>query len=340
MYHCNSYTTLSKSAVSVGRRCGYADFSYMVPEPWPSNSSLLLLSNISYTVPAEQQDILCSGPTSHGVTWAAALPFNASSFIAAASGVRSGGSGRACPVDPSYENGMFCTAYGNPNFGITSYDNILWAWLTIFQLITQEGWTDIMYATQDAVSTWVWIYYVLLLIFGSFFAVNLAIAVLYVQFIKENGRPPQRSDTMGELTSAASSVHQLSERQEDGKAVMDLGRQDAKAAGGAGEVGTAAEKASGGNPALPSLMVAAFTEDAAEELHKQHPLMARDSRRGFDDAMLQARAKSRGSFAPDAPASGVSADADGAAASMVPPCNSGSTWCSLRLACYSIQAHR
>lgn len=318
----------------MGCRCGYADFSYMVAEPWPGNSSLLLLSNISYTVPTDQQGILCSGPTSQGITWATPLPFNASSFIAAASGVGSGGAGRACPVDPSYENGMFCTAYGNPNFGITSYDNILWAWLTIFQLITQEGWTDVMYATQDAVSTWVWIYYVLLLIFGSFFAVNLAIAVLYVQFIKEDTRPPQRKDTMGQLISATSSMQQLSELEQEGKGSMKVSKHEQEAAAGP------AGKGAGGSIALPSLVVAAFTEDAAEELHQQHPLMSGDSCRGFDDAMLQAEAVSRGCTVPDGPPAGGSAAADGAAASMVPPCNSGSAWSSLRLACYSIQAHR
>ena len=32
-----------------------------------------------------------------------------------------------------------------PNDGITSYDNIFSGMLTVFQVITNEGWTDIMY---------------------------------------------------------------------------------------------------------------------------------------------------------------------------------------------------
>lgn len=32
-----------------------------------------------------------------------------------------------------------------PNFGITNFDNILFAVLTVFQCITMEGWTDILY---------------------------------------------------------------------------------------------------------------------------------------------------------------------------------------------------
>jgi Ion transport protein len=32
-----------------------------------------------------------------------------------------------------------------PNFGITSFDNIGFAMLTVFQCITMEGWTQVLY---------------------------------------------------------------------------------------------------------------------------------------------------------------------------------------------------
>ena len=32
-----------------------------------------------------------------------------------------------------------------PNYGITSFDNIGFAMLTVFQCITQEGWTSMLY---------------------------------------------------------------------------------------------------------------------------------------------------------------------------------------------------
>ena len=41
-----------------------------------------------------------------------------------------------------------------------------------------------MYWLQDAVSPFCWTYFVVLVIFGSFFAVNLALAVLYLHFVK------------------------------------------------------------------------------------------------------------------------------------------------------------
>jgi hypothetical protein len=83
--------------------------------------------------------------------------------------------------------GAFCVDFGrSPNYGITNFDDVLSAWLTIFQCISQEGWTDVMYWVADAASPWGWIYFVAMIILGSFFAVNLALAVLFVSFV--NGR--------------------------------------------------------------------------------------------------------------------------------------------------------
>ncbi|KAL6091333.1 hypothetical protein STEG23_030254, partial [Scotinomys teguina] len=47
---------------------------------------------------------------------------------------------RTCP------NGTKCQPYWEgPNNGITQFDNILFAVLTVFQCITMEGWTDLLY---------------------------------------------------------------------------------------------------------------------------------------------------------------------------------------------------
>lgn len=43
-------------------------------------------------------------------------------------------------------NDTECREYWTgPNFGITNFDNILFAVLTVFQCITMEGWVDILY---------------------------------------------------------------------------------------------------------------------------------------------------------------------------------------------------
>lgn len=38
----------------------------------------------------------------------------------------------------------------------------------LFQVISLEGWTDIMYYVQDAHSFWDWIYFVLLIVVSTF----------------------------------------------------------------------------------------------------------------------------------------------------------------------------
>ena len=48
--------------------------------------------------------------------------------------------GHPCPEESDCR-----TYWEGPNYGITSFDNIVYAMLTVFQCITMEGWTNIMY---------------------------------------------------------------------------------------------------------------------------------------------------------------------------------------------------
>jgi hypothetical protein len=65
------------------------------------------------------------------------------------------------------------------NFGYTTFDNLLVAFLTIFQCVTEEGWVDIMYQIQDGFNGLAGaLVFILLLVFGSFLLLNLTLAVL------------------------------------------------------------------------------------------------------------------------------------------------------------------
>uniref|UniRef100_A0A8C6UNM8 Voltage-dependent N-type calcium channel subunit alpha-1B n=1 Tax=Neogobius melanostomus TaxID=47308 RepID=A0A8C6UNM8_9GOBI len=102
-----------------------------------------------------------------------------------------------CGVEPPARlcpNGTVCRAYWTgPNFGITNFDNILFAVLTVFQCITMEGWTDILYNTNDvAGNMWNWLYFIPLIIIGSFFMLNLVLGVLSGSFAKERERVEKR----------------------------------------------------------------------------------------------------------------------------------------------------
>ncbi|XP_057217841.1 calcium channel, voltage-dependent, P/Q type, alpha 1A subunit, b isoform X6 [Triplophysa rosa] len=97
---------------------------------------------------------------------------------------------RACP------EGTDCREYWQgPNYGITQFDNVLFAVLTVFQCITMEGWTDMLYYSNDALgSAWNWMYFVPLIIIGSFFMLNLVLGVLSGEFAKERERVENRSE--------------------------------------------------------------------------------------------------------------------------------------------------
>ncbi|XP_076836896.1 voltage-dependent N-type calcium channel subunit alpha-1B [Brachyhypopomus gauderio] len=97
---------------------------------------------------------------------------------------------RVCP------SGTECRGYWKgPNFGITNFDNILFAILTVFQCITMEGWTDILYNTNDASgNAWNWLYFIPLIIIGSFFMLNLVLGVLSGEFAKERERVEKRQE--------------------------------------------------------------------------------------------------------------------------------------------------
>jgi voltage-dependent calcium channel L type alpha-1D len=91
---------------------------------------------------------------------------------------------------------FICTWFWEgPNHGITNFDNFGLAMLTVFQCITLEGWTDVLYAIQDAMgSSWQWMYFVSMVILGAFFVMNLILGVLSGEFSKERTKAKNRGD--------------------------------------------------------------------------------------------------------------------------------------------------
>ncbi|KAM9112934.1 LOW QUALITY PROTEIN: voltage-dependent L-type calcium channel subunit alpha-1F [Pangshura tecta] len=101
------------------------------------------------------------------------------------------GHGRECPLNNTECRGR----WEGPNGGITNFDNFFFAMLTVFQCITMEGWTDVLYWMQDAMGHELpWVYFVSLVIFGSFFVLNLVLGVLSGEFSKEREKAKARGD--------------------------------------------------------------------------------------------------------------------------------------------------
>ncbi|XP_051494808.1 voltage-dependent L-type calcium channel subunit alpha-1S isoform X2 [Apus apus] len=101
----------------------------------------------------------------------------------------SSGHGRHCSI-----NGSECrSGWAGPNNGITHFDNFGFAMLTVYQCITMEGWTEVLYWVNDAMGNeWPWIYFVSLILLGSFFVLNLVLGVLSGEFTKEREKAKSR----------------------------------------------------------------------------------------------------------------------------------------------------
>ena len=75
-----------------------------------------------------------------------------------------------------------------PNSGITKFDTIVYGMLTVFQIITLEGWSDLLYMTNDASNSPKWMNYcvfISMVLIGAMFMLNLVIGVLSGEFSKE-----------------------------------------------------------------------------------------------------------------------------------------------------------
>ncbi|XP_050934345.1 voltage-dependent T-type calcium channel subunit alpha-1H isoform X2 [Lates calcarifer] len=76
----------------------------------------------------------------------------------------------------------------NPDMGAINFDNIGYALIAIFQVVTLEGWREIMFYVMDAHSFWSLVFFVLVTIMGSFIMMNVCAVVIATQFSENLGR--------------------------------------------------------------------------------------------------------------------------------------------------------
>jgi len=76
--------------------------------------------------------------------------------------------------------GLVCRFYGvNPLDDTVNFDSILAAWVTIFQCITLEGWTEVFYLVQKTSGFSANIYFIGVIALGAFYVLNLFVAVMW-----------------------------------------------------------------------------------------------------------------------------------------------------------------
>ncbi|XP_062272420.1 sodium channel, voltage gated, type VIII, alpha subunit b [Scomber scombrus] len=152
--------------------------------------------------------------------------------------------------------GFTCMKAGrNPNYGYTSFDSFGWAFLTLFRLMTQDFWENLYMLTLRAAGKTYMIFFVLVIFVGSFYLVNLILAVVAMAYEEQNQATIEEAEQKEAEFKAM--LEQLKRQQEETQAA---------AMASAGTVSEAAlEDEGGGHLSRSSSEVSKLSSKSAKE---------------------------------------------------------------------------
>ncbi|XP_070787003.1 sodium channel, voltage-gated, type I like, alpha b isoform X2 [Enoplosus armatus] len=110
--------------------------------------------------------------------------------------------------------GFICMKAGrNPDYGYTSFDTFSWAFLSLFRLMTQDFWENLYQQTLRAAGKPYMIFFVLVIFLGSFYLVNLILAVVAMAYDEQNQATIEEAQQKEEEFQAM--LEQLKRQQEE-----------------------------------------------------------------------------------------------------------------------------
>ncbi|XP_072242308.1 sodium channel, voltage-gated, type I like, alpha b isoform X3 [Leuresthes tenuis] len=110
--------------------------------------------------------------------------------------------------------GFVCIKAGrNPDYGYTSFDTFSWAFLSLFRLMTQDYWENLYQQTLRAAGKPYMIFFVLVIFLGSFYLVNLILAVVAMAYDEQNQATIEEAQQKEEEFQAM--LEQLKRQQEE-----------------------------------------------------------------------------------------------------------------------------
>ncbi|XP_053170797.1 sodium channel, voltage-gated, type I like, alpha b isoform X8 [Scomber japonicus] len=114
--------------------------------------------------------------------------------------------------------GFVCLKTGrNPDYGYTSFDTFGWAFLSLFRLMTQDYWENLYQQTLRAAGKPYMIFFVLVIFLGSFYLVNLILAVVAMAYEEQNQATIEEAQQKEEEFQAM--LEQLKRQQEEAQQV-------------------------------------------------------------------------------------------------------------------------
>uniref|UniRef100_A0A669Q5Z8 Sodium voltage-gated channel alpha subunit 1 n=1 Tax=Phasianus colchicus TaxID=9054 RepID=A0A669Q5Z8_PHACC len=147
--------------------------------------------------------------------------------------------------------GYTCVKAGrNPNYGYTSFDTFSWAFLSLFRLMTQDFWENLYQLTLRAAGKTYMIFFVLVIFLGSFYLINLILAVVAMAYEEQNQATLEEAEQ--KEAEFQQMLEQLKKQQEAAQAAAvaaaavtaSAESREPSAAGGAGGLSESSSEAS------------------------------------------------------------------------------------------------
>ncbi|XP_026503312.1 sodium channel protein type 2 subunit alpha-like isoform X16 [Terrapene carolina triunguis] len=144
--------------------------------------------------------------------------------------------------------GYICVKAGrNPNYGYTSFDTFSWAFLSLFRLMTQDFWENLYQLTLRAAGKTYMIFFVLVIFLGSFYLVNLILAVVAMAYEEQNQATLEEAEQ--KEAEFQQMLEQLKKQQEEAQATAavvaaSVASRDMSGVGGLGELLESSSEAS------------------------------------------------------------------------------------------------
>ena len=102
-----------------------------------------------------------------------------------------------------------------------NWRNLGIALLTLFNIITLEGWTEVMFTAME-LNPLAWVYFVSFVVMGTFVVINLFIAIIInnldeakLERLRELERPVSREELLREIRTTQEALRRLERRMGD-----------------------------------------------------------------------------------------------------------------------------
>ncbi|XP_048200213.1 sodium channel protein type 1 subunit alpha isoform X3 [Perognathus longimembris pacificus] len=139
--------------------------------------------------------------------------------------------------------GYMCVKAGrNPNYGYTSFDTFSWAFLSLFRLMTQDFWENLYQLTLRAAGKTYMIFFVLVIFLGSFYLINLILAVVAMAYEEQNQATLEEAEQ--KEAEFQQMLEQLKKQQEAAQAAATTASEHSREPSAAGRLSDSSSEAS------------------------------------------------------------------------------------------------